>query len=57
MISLQQDNLQIKLLYLHQADYLAGLADDLEVLEALEQQRQVEGDDGQHVYDVHRTLY
>ena len=35
---------------------LSGLPDDLDVLEAVEEERQVEGDDGQEVDQVHRLL-
>ena len=39
----------------HQADHLPRLPDDLEVLETLEEEGQVEGDDGADVDDVHRV--
>jgi hypothetical protein len=44
------------LCYLDKTDDLARLADDLEILEPLQEERQVEGDNGQHVYDVHGPL-
>ena len=40
----------------HQPDHLAGLADDLEVLEALQEQGEVEGHDGGDVDQVHGVL-
>ena len=40
----------------HEPDNLSGFADDLDVLEAVEEERQVEGDDGQEVDQVHRLL-
>ena len=39
----------------HQADHLPRLPDDLKVLETLEEEGQVEGDDGADVDDVHRV--
>ena len=40
----------------HQPDYLARLPDDLKVFEALEQDGEVEGDDGEQVDEVHWAL-
>ena len=40
----------------HQADHLPRLPDDLKVLKPLEDQREVEGDDGKKIDQVHGTL-
>ena len=40
----------------YQSDHLAGLANDLKVLESLEYEGDVEGADGDHVDDIHCLL-
>ena len=40
----------------HQSDHLPCLPDDLKVLETLEDEREVEGDNGKQVNQVHRAL-
>ena len=40
----------------HQSDHLAGLANDLEVLEALEYEGDIKWADGDHVDDIHCLL-
>ena len=40
----------------HQPDHLPCLSNDLKVLEALKDEREVEGDDGEQVNQVHRAL-
>jgi len=39
----------------HQPDHLPSLTDDLEVLQPLQQQREIERDNGADVNDVHRV--
>ena len=39
----------------HQTDHLPGLPDYFEVFQTLEEEGQVEGDDGENVDDVHRV--
>ena len=39
-----------------ESDNFPGLPDDLDVLQLIEEDGQVEGDDGQHVHHVHRVL-
>ena len=43
--------------HLEQPEYLASLADDLVVLQALQQQGDVEGDEGHEVNGVHGVLH
>ena len=40
-----------------EADYLAGLADDLEILQPGEDEREIEGDDGEKIDKVHRAFH
>ena len=42
--------------HLDQPDDLASLADDLKVLKAFKEEREVEGDNRQEVDHVHRSL-